>query len=93
MNFLSSFLAKLFSELFRIFTRDRQNQKLGAARQRERINESANAQKDFWDRIDSTSESPDDAYRRMSNYGERRRGGPKISGSGSGSIAKDSVAK
>ena len=79
MSFLSSFFAKLFSDLFRILTRDQQNRKLGAAEQREQTNESTNAQRDFWDRIDSTSESPDDAYRRMSNYGERRRGGPEIS--------------
>lgn len=93
MRFLAQFLASFLDRLIQGLWRDKRNQKLGAAKQREQINESTNAQRDFWDKIDSVPESPDDAYRRMSNYGERRRGSPEISGPGGGSIAKDSVAK
>lgn len=57
-----------------MFTRDRQNQALGAAEQREKNDEAERKERDKWAKIDSTSSSSESNYKRLSGFGRKRTG-------------------
>lgn len=74
MSILIDLISKFFLGFIEMWTRDLQNQQLGAAKQREANDEAVKKERDRWDEIDSVNDTTESSLERLSNFARKRRG-------------------